>query len=132
MHEASYQKITLEKSLRRALERNEFEMYYQPQVDAVTGQIVGVEGLMRWHHPQRGLLSAGEFLPFAEENGLMLPISDWVIGALCRDLQMWNAAGGHTIPLSLNLPPQYLARGELSDKMAGAQARDAISPAQLA
>jgi EAL domain-containing protein (putative c-di-GMP-specific phosphodiesterase class I) len=69
-------------------------MYYQPQIDAASGRIVGAEALMRWNHPTRGLLSAGEFLPFAEENGLMLPISDWMIGALCRDMLQWNAAGG--------------------------------------
>src|SRR5689334_24601671 len=129
MHEASYQKITLEKSLRRALERNEFEMYYQPQVDAVTGQIVGVEGLMRWNHPTRGLLSAGEFLPFAEENGLMLPISDWMIGALCRDMLQWNLASGQAVRLSLNLSPQYLDRGDFFEKMRGALVRYGISPA---
>jgi EAL domain-containing protein (putative c-di-GMP-specific phosphodiesterase class I) len=65
-------------------------MYYQPQIDAASGRIVGAEALMRWNHPTRGLLSAGEFLPFAEENGLMLPISDWMIGALCRDMLQWK------------------------------------------
>src|SRR5471032_3096176 len=86
MLDVSHQKIALEQSLRKALEQNELEMYYQPQVDVATGRIIGAEGLMRWNHPQRGLLSAGEFLPFAEDNGLMLPISDWMLGALCRDL----------------------------------------------
>ncbi len=76
MLDASYQKITLEQNLRRALEHNALEMYYQPQVDCETGQIVGVEALMRWNHPERGFLTAGEFLPFAEENGLMIPLTD--------------------------------------------------------
>ena len=78
-------------------------MHYQPQIDCITGRIIGAEGLMRWNHPVRGLLTAGEFLPFAEENGLMLPISDWMIGALCRDMLLWNAAGGQAVRLSLNL-----------------------------
>ncbi|MGO4378991.1 putative bifunctional diguanylate cyclase/phosphodiesterase [Pseudoduganella sp. RAF19] len=131
MQDMSHQKIALEQSLRKALEHNELEMYYQPQIDVATGRIIGAEGLMRWNHPQRGLLSAGEFLPFAEENGLMLPISDWMIGALCRDLLMWNAAGGDTIRLSLNLSPQYLDRGDFFEKMRGALQRYGISPAQI-
>jgi diguanylate cyclase (GGDEF)-like protein/PAS domain S-box-containing protein len=131
MLDISHQKIALEQSLRRALEHNELEMYYQPQIDVITGRIVGAEGLMRWNHPTRGLLTAGEFLPFAEENGLMLPISDWMIGALCRDMLMWNAAGGQAIRLSLNLSPQYLDRGDFFEKMRGALVRYNISPDQI-
>ncbi|MYM40516.1 putative bifunctional diguanylate cyclase/phosphodiesterase [Duganella qianjiadongensis] len=131
MLDVSHQKIVLEQSLRKALELNELEMYYQPQIDMATGRIIGAEGLMRWNHPQRGLLSAGEFLPFAEENGLMLPISDWMLGALCRDMLLWNAAGGDNIRLSLNLSPQYLDRGDFFEKMRGALTRYGISPAQI-
>ncbi len=131
MQDMSHQKIALEQSLRKALENNELEMYYQPQVDMASGRIIGAEGLMRWNHPSRGLLSAGEFLPFAEENGLMLPISDWMIGALCRDLLLWNAAGADNIRLSLNLSPQYLDRGDFFEKMRNALVRYQISPSQI-
>ena len=131
MLDVSHQKIALEQALRRALEHNELEMYYQPQIDAATGRIVGAEALMRWNHPTRGLLSAGEFLPFAEENGLMLPISDWMIGALCRDMLQWNLASGQEVRLSLNLSPQYLDRGDFFEKMRGALVRYGISPAQI-
>jgi diguanylate cyclase (GGDEF)-like protein/PAS domain S-box-containing protein len=131
MLDVSHQKIALEQSLRKALDHDELEMYYQPQIDVITGCIIGAEGLMRWNHPQRGLLTAGEFLPFAEDNGLMLPISDWMIGALCRDMQIWNAAGGQSIRLSLNLSPQYLDRGDFFEKMRGALVRYGISPAQI-
>ena len=131
MQDMSHQKIALEQALRKALEHNELEMYYQPQVDMASGRIIGAEGLMRWNHPTRGVLSAGEFLPFAEENGLMLPISDWMIGALCRDLLLWNAAGADNIRLSLNLSPQYLDRGDFFEKMRAALARYQIAPAQI-
>ena len=131
MLDVSHQKIALEQALRRALEHNELEMYYQPQIDAATGRIVGAEALMRWNHPTRGLLSAGEFLPFAEENGLMLPISDWMIGALCRDMLQWNLASGQAVRLSLNLSPQYLDRGDFFEKMRGALVRYGISPGQI-
>ena len=131
MLDASYQKITLEQSLRRALEQGELEMYYQPQIDVRSGEIVGAEGLMRWNHPQRGLLTAGEFLPFAEENGLMIPISDWMLDALCRDLVHWNAVGGEPVRLSLNLSPQYLDRGDFVEKMRLSLAKYDISPTQI-
>ncbi len=131
MLDVSHQKIALEQSLRRALDHGELEMYYQPQIDAVTGSIVGAEALMRWNHPTRGVVSAGEFLPFAEDNGLMLPISDWMLGALCRDMLQWNAAGGSAIRLSLNLSPQYLDRGDFFEKMRGALVRYGISPSQI-
>jgi diguanylate cyclase (GGDEF)-like protein/PAS domain S-box-containing protein len=131
MLDASHQKIALEQSLRRALEQDELEMYYQPQVDVRTGEILGAEGLMRWNHPERGLLTAGEFLPFAEENGLMIPISDWMIWALCRDLIKWNAAGGDPIQLSLNVSPHYLDRGDFFDKMRAALTHYNIQPSQI-
>ncbi|MGZ5199798.1 MAG: putative bifunctional diguanylate cyclase/phosphodiesterase, partial [Telluria sp.] len=131
MQDVSTQKIELERSLRHALENDELEMYYQPQIDVITGRIVGAEGLMRWNHPRRGVLSAGEFLPFAEENGLMLPISDWMLGALCRDLLKWNAVTAEPVRLSLNLSPQYLDRGDFFEKMRGALSRHGISPSQI-
>jgi diguanylate cyclase (GGDEF)-like protein/PAS domain S-box-containing protein len=131
MLDASYQKIALEQSLRRALEQGELEMFYQPQVDVQSGQIVGAEGLMRWNHPERGLLSAGDFLPFAEENGLMIPISEWMLGALCSDLVQRNAAGGEALKLAMNVSPNYLDRGDFFEKMQRTLAHYAISPSQI-
>lgn len=131
MQDVSHQKIALEQSLRRALENDELEMYYQPQIDAISGRIVGAEALMRWNHPTRGIVSPGEFLPFAEENGLMLPISDWMIGALCRDMLQWKNIGGNQVRLSLNLSPQYLDRGDFFEKMRGALLRYGIAPSQI-
>jgi len=125
------QKIALEQSLRKALEQNELEMYYQPQIDAVSGRIVGAEALMRWNHPTRGLLPAGEFLPFAEESGLILPISDWMIEALCRDMHRWKTADGGQVRLSLNLSPQYLDRGDFFETMRNALVRHEIAPDQI-
>jgi len=131
MQDVSHQKIALEQSLRRALENEELEMYYQPQIDAISGRIVGAEALMRWNHPTRGIVSPGEFLPFAEENGLMLPISDWMIGALCRDMLQWKNIGGNQVRLSLNLSPQYLDRGDFYEKMRNALLRYGIAPSQI-
>ena len=131
MLDASSQKIALEHSLHEALAKGELEMYYQPQVDAVTGKIMGAEALMRWNHPERGFLSAGEFLPFAEENGLMIPISDWMLDAICRDLLAWNTTGCEALRLSLNLSPQYLDRGDFFDKLQRALTTHNIAPTQI-
>jgi diguanylate cyclase (GGDEF)-like protein/PAS domain S-box-containing protein len=131
MQDMAHQQIAVEQSLRRALENDELEMYYQPQIDAVTGRIVGAEALMRWNHPQRGVVSPGEFLPFAEENGLILPISDWMITALCRDMLHWKRIGGVRRKLSLNVSPHYLDRGNFREKLDGALRRHDIDPGDI-
>lgn len=131
MLDASCQKIAVEHSLRMALELGELEMHYQPQVDIKTGKITGAEALMRWNHPQRGFLCAGEFLPFAEENGLIIPISDWMLEAICLDLRDWNLIGGEPLRLSLNLSPQYLDRGDFFEKLRSTLVRHHIKPSQM-
>ncbi|MDB5771267.1 MAG: diguanylate cyclase [Burkholderia sp.] len=131
MLDASYQKITLEQSLRKALAQSELEMYYQPQVDVTSGRIVGAEALMRWNHPERGLLSAGEFLPFAEENGLIIPISDWMLDAICQDMLKWNATGANPVRMSFNVSPHYLDRGDFFKKLSDALNHYELSPSQF-
>jgi len=131
LQEASYQKSELEKNLRRAMEKGELEMYYQPQMDVANGRIVGVEGLMRWNHPQRGLLSAGEFLPYTEENGLMLPLSDWVLDVVFEDLRRWNAAGMGDLQVSFNLSPMSLERGNFYESLRAKIQEGGVSPSQI-
>jgi len=127
----SSERIVLEHDLHMALTRNELEMYYQPQVDVATGKIIGAEALMRWNHPQRGFLGATAFLPFAEESGLIIPISDWMLEATCSDLLDWNALGGEPPYMSINLSPHYLERGNFFDKLKNTLDRYLISPNQL-
>lgn len=131
MFDASHQKLAVEQDLHRALECGELEMYYQPQVDVSTGRIVAAEALMRWNHPERGFLTPIDFLPFAEENGLMIPISDWMLEAICSDLVEMNAAISERVRLSLNLSPQYLDRGNFVEKLKSALIRYDISPQQI-
>ena len=131
MEVAASQKVALAQSLRQAIDRGELEMYYQPQVDARTGCIVGAEALMRWNHPERGTLSAGEFLPFAEENGFMLTLSDWMIRAVCNQLRLWNDTGLGIERVSINLSPQCLDRGDIARKLLRWVAAAGISPSQL-
>jgi len=124
-------KIILENDLRSALELGELEMYYQPQVDVCTGKVSGAEALMRWNHPLRGFLGAGEFMPFAEESGLIIDISDWMLEAVCSDLLQWNAVGEQRIGMSINLSPHYLQRGDFFDKLKDTLERYRIAPSQI-
>jgi len=127
----SFEQISVESGLRLALEAGELEMYYQPQVDAQSGQVIGAEALMRWNHPQRGFLGAGAFLPYAEESGLIIPITDWMLEAVCRDLLAWNTLGDARPYLSINLSPHYLDRGDFFDKLKLTLERFHVAPSQL-
>jgi diguanylate cyclase (GGDEF)-like protein/PAS domain S-box-containing protein len=131
MSAATRLKVHQEKNLRRALELNQLEMYYQPQIDIVSGRIVGAEALMRWNHPEHGVLSAGVFLPAAEENGLILPLSDWMIEAVCRDILSVRASACEPLRLAMNLSPQYLDRVDFCQKLQQALARHDIAPGQI-
>lgn len=131
MVNSSHMKIILEQNLRDALSYGQLEMYYQPQVDAASGEMVGVEALMRWNHPTRGLLGAGEFIPLAEEVGLMISLSDWMLNAVCTDMKKWSQLCSSQFKLSINLSPQYLDRGNFPEKLLEALTRHGIPPSQI-
>ena len=101
--------LNIEAELRRALESNELRLHYQPQMDLATGELRGMEGLVRWQHPVRGLLLPGEFIPMAEENhALIRAISDWTLDATCAQLAAWQAAGLEPVTLAVNFTPVQL------------------------
>jgi len=131
MHDASRHTIALAQNLHQALGNGELEMYYQPQINLETGQVMGAEALIRWNHPELGVLNAGRFMPIAEESGLMLQISDWMLDPLCRDLREWNAVSADPLRLSLNLSPHYLDRGDFAFKLNDAMQRHGIDASQL-
>lgn len=101
----------LEAELRQAVECQEFCLYYQPIVSATSNRIVGVEALLRWQHPQRGLLTPGDFISLAEETGLIVPISEWVLQTACAQAQAWHAAGYTDLHMAVNVSPRQLQRG---------------------
>ncbi|MGF9910631.1 EAL domain-containing protein [Brevibacillus porteri] len=95
--------IEIERDLRKAIERNELVVYYQPQFHAESNRMIGVEALVRWNHPTKGMLSPGVFIPIAEETGLIYEIGTWVLREACRQMKHWHDEGGPLIPVSVNL-----------------------------
>jgi diguanylate cyclase (GGDEF)-like protein len=100
--------LLLENEMRKALERDEFTLHYQSQYDIQTGIIVGLEALIRWEHPIYGIISPGEFIPIAEETGLIVQIGEWVIRQVCQDGQLWLEQGGQPITFSLNISSEQI------------------------
>ena len=102
----SIERLTLETALRRALDRNQFALHYQPKVDMATGQITGVEALLRWTHPELGVLPPSQFIPLAEETGLIVPIGRWVLKEACAQNMAWQRQGLRPVSMAVNLSPR--------------------------
>ncbi len=98
------QRLNLESNLRHALAGNEFSLAYQPQIDLVTGRIHSIEALIRWNHPEQGIIPPMDFIPLAEENGLIVPIGEWVLRTACSDVARWQQ-GDHDVRVAVNLSP---------------------------
>ncbi|MEI2396427.1 putative bifunctional diguanylate cyclase/phosphodiesterase [Paenibacillus phytohabitans] len=111
------ERLKLENDLRRALERNEFYLVYQPQVLLETEEIVGMEALLRWNHPKRGLVSPVDFIPIAEESGLIVPIGEWVLRTACQQNKTWQNAGYRPICVSINLSMRQFLQPNLAGKI---------------
>lgn len=112
---SAHKKYTLERDLRKALENNEFELHYQPQVDAKTKEMVGAEALIRWNHREWGIVSPAEFIPIAEKKHLINEIGDWVLETACKHLDTWRGQGKKLIPISINVSPIQLLKPGILD-----------------
>ncbi|MEM6254942.1 MAG: EAL domain-containing protein [Cyanobacteria bacterium P01_D01_bin.156] len=128
---ATEYQIRLETWLRYALERNEFEVYYQPQLNLRTGQIEGAEALIRWHHPQVGNISPGVFIPLAEETGLIISIGQWVLETACRQARKWQDMNLDLRHMSVNLSSVQFNQGSLSQQVAETLRNTGLSPHML-
>ena len=112
-HHASSQRLLLENDLHRAVEREEFVLHYQPRYDLSTGMLCACEALLRWQHPTRGAISPAEFIPLAEESGLIVPIGEWVLREACRQVQRWQARGLEVCPILVNISARQFRSLEL-------------------
>ncbi|MEX5587181.1 MULTISPECIES: putative bifunctional diguanylate cyclase/phosphodiesterase [Pseudomonas] len=124
------QRLELERNLRRALQDNEFELWYQPKVDLFSGQLEGVEALLRWRDPEHGLVSPAEFIPLAERTGLIIPLGELVLDLACAQLASWRAADCLPGPLAINVAALQIERSDYVTSLATALARYDL-PAQL-
>ncbi|HSH72865.1 MAG TPA: EAL domain-containing protein [Methylophilaceae bacterium] len=110
-------RLNMENSLRRAIEANELEIYYQPQIDVYKMRITGFEALLRWNHPKMGMISPAEFIPLAEESGLILPIGDWVMVTACYQAKVWQKAFGKDLRMAVNFSAKQLKDDAMVDKV---------------
>jgi len=109
--------LELESGLRNALERQEFCLHYQPQVDLADGRVIGCEALLRWLHPQKGMIPPGDFIPLAEETGLISPIGAWVLHEACRQAVAWRKAGLPELRMAVNLSARQFRKGDLPQQV---------------
>ncbi|MFZ2306319.1 MAG: EAL domain-containing protein [Rhodoferax sp.] len=125
------ERLTLEADLRRSVEQNELRVHYQPQVDLISGEVVGLEALVRWQHPLRGLIPPGEFIPLAEESGYVVQLGDWVLRTACRQIRQWSDAGLKLRQVAVNVSAVQLSRGHLLATVKAALQETGIAPEQL-
>ncbi len=133
MHQRAVAQLALEADLRRAVEREQLRLHYQPVLELASGRVSGVEALLRWEHPDRGLLAPADFIAVAEETGLIAPIGDWVLWHACQQLHQWRAREPRlaSLILSVNVSPRQLLDWDLGAAVAAALAGHDVAPEQL-
>ena len=127
----AFERLAVETSLRHALEREEFFLAYQPQLDITTGRIIGCEALVRWQHPDLGIMPPGKFIPLAEESGLIVPLGEWVLRSACAQNKAWQAAGLPPIHVAVNVSPRQLRHENLVQTVDRALRETGLSPNYL-
>jgi diguanylate cyclase (GGDEF)-like protein len=128
MNLAAARRLRLEAELHGALRRNEFALHYQPKLALASGTLSGFEALLRWNHPQLGQVAPAEFIPLLEETGLIIPVGEWVLGEVCRQLARWQAAGGPAAPVAVNLSARQFRQGDLAETIARTVRQAGVDP----
>ncbi|MCY1426631.1 putative signaling protein [compost metagenome] len=131
MNARALERLELESDLRHALEQGEFLLYYQPQFSGDGRRLTGVEALLRWRHPKRGLVPPGDFIPVLEELGLVVQVGDWVLGEACRQLKAWHQAKMRLPKISVNISARQFADGQLAERIAASIQASGLPPACL-
>ena len=131
MNERVESQLLIEAALRRALKNAEFRLHYQPRISAASGRMVGVEALLRWAHPQWGLVEPARFIPALEESGLIVPVGDWVLAEACRQAAAWRDAGLGPLRVSVNLSSRQFRSETLAGAVGQALRASGLAPAQL-
>src|SRR5262249_52321381 len=136
MHRAALERLVLESDLRSALERGELEMHYQPVVHLPTRRIVGAEALLRWRHPERGMVPPSTFIPLAESTGLILPIGRWALNEACREAAAWQnvrqgAGVASQFTIGVNISPWQIQQPDLVETVRSALQDSGLAPENL-
>ena len=131
MHATAMERLTLEQDLRAGIGRGELTLLYQPKVDARTGRLTGVEALVRWNHPLRGLIAPNDFIPIAEQSGLINDIDAWVLGAACRQAQAWATSRSGPVPVAVNVSGRSLVSCGLVERVLNAISTSHLDPRLL-
>lgn len=131
MNARAFKRLSLENKLRGALERSEFAVYYQAQINSDTQQIVGAEALVRWQHPELGLVSPAEFIPLAEDTGLIAPIGEWVLRTACAQNRSWKEMGLSPLRIAVNFSPRQFQQTDLVEMVGSALTESGLDPGCL-
>jgi EAL domain-containing protein (putative c-di-GMP-specific phosphodiesterase class I) len=131
MSTRAFERMTIESTIRQALARNEFTLHYQPQVDVRHGTIVAVEALLRWQHPDLGLVAPNQFIPVLEDTGRILEVGEWVLAEACAQVARWRADGAPDLRIAVNLSVRQFLQPTLPEVVMGILARAGVPPGAL-
>jgi diguanylate cyclase (GGDEF)-like protein len=131
LNKDSLESLQLENDLRHAVDRSELELYYQPKIDLTTGKVNSVEALVRWHHPELGMIPPNEFIPLAEETGLITAIGYWVLDSACRQMKQWHESGFRELSVAVNLSAVQFSQQDLLKKILNTLSETDVCPHYL-
>jgi diguanylate cyclase len=131
LNDRSLHRLSLNSAMHNATARGEFQLFYQPKIDTRTKKLAGAEALVRWNHPQRGFVSPAEFIPLAEETGLIVEIGEWILGEACRQINVWRTAGFSVPAIAVNISGRQFAHNGFLAVLGGVLQRDGLDPRYL-
>ncbi|MEO5375846.1 MAG: EAL domain-containing protein [Alphaproteobacteria bacterium] len=131
MENVATERLLLETGLHHAMERNELVVHYQPKVSLLDSRMTGMEALVRWNHPTLGLLPPDRFIPMAEETGLIIPLGEWVLAAVCRQIVAWREGGHHFGPVAINVSARQLLKPDFVERLSTIIAGEGIEPTAI-